>query len=179
MGLPIFFRGKYYNLYYNNTEADTMNEEIINKIELLLSNKIEKDIPCCEDSTNDYDAYNNLDNMYAKNTIKYSDITIFDEYINREELAIKLDVDYNLLNSLYLKRACPSKGLACAILLSINMDYNESIKLLTKLGYTFNCSDYDRIIEYFMKNNINDINLLNEVLIHFGQMYLFSRKKLR
>ena len=44
--------------------------EIIKNINNMLSKKIEKDIPCCEDSTNDYLAYNNLDNMYDVNKNK-------------------------------------------------------------------------------------------------------------
>jgi len=155
-------------------------EEIIKKIELMLSDKIEKNIPCCEDSTRDYDAYNNLDKMYLNDKKKYADITIFNEYIESiDDLALKLDVDNILLASLFRSRHIPSKGLSCAIAMALNIEYEKFLSLFKELGYSFNHSDYDRIIEYFFINKIYDIKLLNDVLIHFGQMYLYSRKKLR
>ncbi|MBR6071470.1 MAG: hypothetical protein IKP77_01390 [Acholeplasmatales bacterium] len=155
-------------------------DEIINNIEIMLSKKIEKDIPCCEDSTHNYDAYNNLDNMYNKNNVKYNDITIFNRYgVDISILATSLDVDYNLLEGLFDHKQIPSKGLTCAIAMVLKLDYNSTLEVLKELGYCFNSSDYDRIIEYFIYNNIYDINMLNEVLLHFGQMYLYSKRKLK
>lgn len=155
-------------------------DDIINDIEEMLSRKLEKNIPCCEDSTHDYDAYNNIDNMYSKDTNKYKDITIFYNYgAEIETLAKALDVNYELLESLFDHHHIPSKGLACAIALALKLDYNNTLDILKSFGYNFNSTDYDVIIKYFIENNIYDINLLNEVLLHFGQMYLYSKRKLK
>ena len=154
--------------------------EIIKNINIMLSNKIEKDIPCCEDSTNDYLAYNNLDNMYARSKEKYQDITVFNEFnIDISNLALKLDVDYNLLEGLFRNRHIPSKGLASAIGMVLELDVDTMNIVFNKLGYSFNNSDYDKIIKYFFDNKIYDVSLLNEVLLEFGQMYLYSKRKLR
>ena len=158
-----------------------MTDDLINRIEILLSDKLEKNIPCCEDSTHDYDAYNNVCNMYQTSNVKYDDITVFNNYINIsfEALALKLDVDLNTLKGLFTSHHVPSKGLACAIAMVLNLSYTDTIEVLAKLGYSFNNSDYDRIIKYFIENNNYDVSLLNEVLLHFGQMYLYSKRKLR
>ena len=158
-----------------------MNDELVRKIEILLSDKLEKNIPCCEDSTHDYDAYNNIANMYQTSSEKYGDITVFNEYINMsfEALALKLDVDPTSFKGLFSSHHVPSKGLACAIGMALGLSYDDIIDILAKLGYSFNNSDYDRIIRYFIQNKIYDVNELNEVLLHFGQMYLYSKRKLR
>ena len=158
-----------------------MNEKIINDINIILSKKIEKDIPCCEDSTNDYDAYNNLDNMYKRDTKHYDDITIFKDYLNIsiKELAEKLEVDPVALNNLFSMRHIPSKGLAIAIGMSLNIEKDKLREILSGMGYTLCSSDSDRIMNYFIDNEIYDIKELNEVLLHYGQMYLYSKRKLR
>jgi len=158
-----------------------MNDEIIRKIELLLNDKIEKDIPCCEDSIKDYNAYNNIDNMYLSSNNKYKDISIFNDYLNISimELSSKLNVDYNMLNNLFNIRHIPSKGLSIAIAMVLNLNKDDIYKIFDELGYSFNNSDYDKIIKYFVDNNIYDVELLNETLLHFGQMYLYSKRKLR
>ena len=158
-----------------------MNEKIINDINIILSKKIEKDIPCCEDSTNDYDAYNNLDKMYSKDSNQYSDISIFKDYLNIsiEELALKLDVDSNILNNLFNINHIPSKGLSIAIGMALNINNDKLHEILNKLGYSSCNNDYDKIVNYFIDNNIYDISLLNETLLYYGQMYLYSKRKLR
>lgn len=158
-----------------------MDEKIINDINIILSKKIEKDIPCCEDSTNDYDAYNNLDKMYQSNNNHYSDISIFNEYLNIsiDELSKMLDVDGNMLNNLFNINHIPSKGLSIAIGMALNINNDKLYEILNKLGYSLCNNDYDKIVNYFIDNNIYDISLLNETLLYYGQMYLYSKRKLR
>ena len=155
-------------------------EEIKRNIEIMLSQKYEKNIPCCEDSTHDYDAYNNIDNMYAHDKNKYKDITLFNDYNpNINYLSQLLGVDEAMLNSLFHNRHIPSKGLASAIGIALKLDLETMNNIFKDLGYSFNSSDYDRIIEYFFLNEIYDVNMLNEILLEFGQMYLYSKRKLR
>ena len=155
-------------------------EEIKRNIELMLSQKLDKNIPCCEDSTHDYDAYNNIENMYSHDKNKYKDITVFNEFNpDMKELAMSLGVDEIALNNLFHNRHIPSKGLASAIGMALGLDIDKMNSVLNDLGYSFNKTDYDRIIEYFFINKIYDINMLNEILLEFGQMYLYSKRKLR
>ncbi len=138
------------------------------------------DIPCCEDSIVNYDAYNNIDTMYKHDNLDSANIRLFLDYnVNIDDLANKLGVDYDKLNDMFRFSQIPSKGLASAICIYLNLSLNETISVLNKMSYKLGNDDYDKIIRYFLINDIRDIELLNEVLVSFGCMYLYSKKKLR
>lgn len=158
-----------------------MDERIINDINNILNKKIEKDIPCCEDSTNDYDAYNNLDKMYLKDNKHYDNINVFREYLNItvDELARRLEVDPTSLNHLFNINHIPSKGLAVAIGMALGVNKDRLIEILNNMGYPLCNNNSDKIIMYFIDNEIYDIAMLNEALLYYGEMYLYSKRKLR
>ena len=138
------------------------------------------DIPCCEDSVTNYDAYNNIDSMYRHNNVDALNIRLFLDYnIDINDLANKLGVEFEKLNDLFRFSAIPSKGLAVAICIYLNLSLNDTINVLSKLSYKLGNNDFDKIIRYFLINEIRDIELLNEILVSFGCMYLYSKKKLR
>ena len=135
------------------------------------------DISCCEDDTRCYHAYNDVNNMYDKEDEEEININIFNYDLN--DLSLKLNVNYNDLSNLYYNNHFPSKGLSIAIMLVMGLDINTIIEKLSKLKYNLGNGVSDKIIRYFIINDIRDIDLLNNILISYGQMYLFSRKKLR
>ena len=60
------------------------------------------DIPCCEDSITNYDAYNNIDSMYRHNNVDALNIRLFLDYnIDINDLANKLGVEFDKLNDLF------------------------------------------------------------------------------
>ena len=135
------------------------------------------DISCCEDDTKSYHAYNELDKLYDDNKKEEYNINLFNYDLN--ELSNKLNVDYDNLLNLYINNQIPSKGLSIAIMMVMGLDINRINDRLHLLKYNLGNSISDKIIRYFIINDIRDIDLLNEILISYGQMYLFSRKKLR
>ncbi|MCR5349417.1 MAG: hypothetical protein K6E20_00340 [Acholeplasmatales bacterium] len=135
------------------------------------------DISCCEDDTRCYCAYNNVNNMYDVNELEEFNINIFK--CDLRSLAQKLNVNYDDLDYLFTNNHIPSKGLSIAIMIAEGYDINRIIENLSKLKYNLGSSVSDKIIRYFITNDIRDIDLLNDMLISYGQMYLFSRKKLR
>lgn len=135
------------------------------------------DIPCCEDDTKSYKAYNDVDKMYGIDNDIELGINYFETDINM--LATKLNVDYNLLNNLYINNHFPSKGLTIAIMIALNYDLDRIIDTLNKFSYKLTNSVSDKIIRYFINNDIRDINLLNDILVSYGEMYLYSKKKLK
>ena len=154
-------------------------EELKKNIKSFLGTYI-PDIPCCEDSIVNYDAYNHLDSMYEHNNVNSSNIRLFLDYnVDINDLALKLDVDFDKLNDMFRFSQIPSKGLACAICLILNLSLDDTLDILKRLAYNLGNNDFDKIVRYFFVNDIRDISLLNEILISFGCMYLYSKKKLR
>jgi len=155
-------------------------EELKKDIREYLGSVIIPDIPCCEDSITNYDAYNNLDSMYNHNNVESANIRIFLDYdIDIDDLANKLGVDSNKLNDMFRFSMIPSKGLTSAICLILNLSLDDTILILNKMSYKLGNDDFDKIIRYFFIKDIRDIELLNEILVSFGCMYLYSKKKLR
>lgn len=155
-------------------------EELKRSLKSFTTTHLIPDIPCCEDSTYSYDAYNNIGNMYNHDSVESVGIRYFNNYgIDINDLALKLEVEYEKLNDLFRFNQIPSKGLVIAICLILNLSLKETMDVLNKFSYKLLNNDSDKIISYFFINNIRDIALLNEMLVSFGQMYLYSKKKLR
>ena len=69
----------------------------------------------------------------------------------------------------------PSKNTAIAFAIALELNLNETNKLLEKAGFVLShSSKSDVIIEYFIVNNIFDILRINEALYHFDQPILGS-----
>ena len=118
--------------------------------------------------------------MYRRNNVDTLNIRLFLDYnIDINDLANKLGVEFEKINDLFRFSAIPSKGLAVAICIYLNLSLNDTINVLSKLSYKLGNDDFDKIIRYFLINEIRDIGLLNEILVSFGCMYLYSKKKLR
>ena len=66
-----------------------------------------------------------------------------------------------------------SRNTAIAITLALKLDFDDAISLLSCAGYAISHSDKrDLIIEYFLRNKINNILLLNSVLHNMNEKIL-------
>lgn len=67
----------------------------------------------------------------------------------------------------------PRKETAISLALALELDLIETNELLNKAGYILtNSFMFDVIIQYFIKNKIYDIMLINETLYSFDQKLL-------
>jgi len=64
----------------------------------------------------------------------------------------------------------PSRHTACAFALALHLDMEQTGKLLASVGYCLlsNCK-YDVIIAYFIRNEIYDMDTINEVLAEYEE----------
>ena len=70
----------------------------------------------------------------------------------------------------------PNKNTALSLAIALKLSVDESYELLKKAGYTFSKSNKtDIIVEYCLKNNIKDINKVNEILYFYNQPILGSK----
>jgi hypothetical protein len=70
----------------------------------------------------------------------------------------------------------PNKNTALSLAIALKLSLDESYELLKKAGFTFSKSNKtDIIVEFCIKNKINDITKVNEILFHFGQPILGSK----
>ena len=155
-------------------------EEILENVKKLIKNPYNEFIPCCEDDTRVYHAYNNIESIYDEDSNEYENINIFKKYINMsfDEMAEKLDVDKYQLEKIFNSFQTPSLGLSIALGFIFNIEPNELLDIIKRLGYKFNDGSFI-IMKYFIENHIYDIELLNEALVSNGFMYLYSKKRLR
>lgn len=67
----------------------------------------------------------------------------------------------------------PTKKTACALAFALGLNYEDSLALLSRAGFTLShSSKFDVIIEYFLVNNIHDIFQVNEALFAYDQPIL-------
>ncbi|MBQ9972911.1 MAG: hypothetical protein IJP24_05235 [Firmicutes bacterium] len=63
----------------------------------------------------------------------------------------------------------PSKETAIAFCFGLQISYKEALVLLDRAGYSLsNTIPYDDVIRYLLMNRIYDIDMINEVLDHYG-----------
>ena len=63
----------------------------------------------------------------------------------------------------------PKKKTALALAIALELDMEETIKFISKAGYTLtHSSKADIIVEYYIKNKNYDIFEINEVLFAHG-----------
>ena len=62
----------------------------------------------------------------------------------------------------------PSKETAIMYCFALNLNYNESLELLSSAGYTlYKYSNFDIIIKYFLEHRIYNIDKLNDTLYSY------------
>lgn len=71
----------------------------------------------------------------------------------------------------------PSRNTALALIIALELDEYEANDLLGRAGFALsNGNKEDVIINFFIRYEIYDINLVNEALVHYGLLILGERK---
>lgn len=113
------------------------------------------------------DMLENLDSSFSETLLELIDKSGKSE----PEIYKKAMVDRRLFskikNNKYYR---PSKKTIIAFALALELDLENTNKLLERSGFTLSHSEkFDVIIEYFIINKEYDIFEINEVLLHFDQ----------
>ena len=67
----------------------------------------------------------------------------------------------------------PSKPTILAFAVALQLSYNQTADLLGRAGFALSHSKkFDVIVEYFIKSQLYDVFLINEVLFHYDQPLL-------
>lgn len=101
------------------------------------------------------------------------------EHINRKQLRDSTvyksaQVDRRLFSKIVSDRTYkPSKDTCIALILALQLPLDDATDMLSRAGYTLShSSKRDVIIEYFIRENIYNINDINEILYRLGQKIL-------
>ena len=70
----------------------------------------------------------------------------------------------------------PNKDTAIAFALALKLDLNAAKNFLSSAGFTLSKSRRDLIITFFIKDEIFDVDELNDCLYEFGEAVLFKNK---
>ncbi len=92
------------------------------------------------------------------------------KHLTTKELYDRAFIDRRLFHKIVRRpHYHPSKNTVFALCVALELNYIESLDLLGLAGYAFaSNSRSDTVFRYFLMNRIYDIDLINDVLYHFG-----------
>lgn len=98
----------------------------------------------------------------------FSDVAIYKKANLNRKIFSKLRKD---------RKYQPSRNTALALVIALELDEYEANDLLGRAGFALsNGNKEDVIINFFIRYEIYDINLVNEALVHYGLPILGERK---
>lgn len=116
-------------------------------------------------------ALEQLDNTFQEQMFYLIDKKKLDEV----EVYNKAHIDRRLFSKIRSNSQFkPSKKTAICICLGMQLNLDETKDLLSKAGYTLShSSKADLIIEYFIRNEDYDLDILNQVLYEYNEPLLY------
>lgn len=127
-------------------------------------------VPSFASSASDVEKY--LDDSLEETTFAKK----LNQYIYEKDLTTALIygrclVDRKLISKITSREDYhPSKSTVFALCIGLRLNLQEGEEFLSLAGYSFNRSDkYDLIIKFMLENEIYDLDIINEMLLHFGQ----------
>ena len=117
------------------------------------------------------DVLNHLDDKFQKALFYFIDTKGLDEI----EVYNKAHIDRRLFSKIRSNENFkPSKKTAICLCFGLELNLDEALGLLAKAGYTLSHSSrFDLIIEYFLKEEEYDLDMLNQVLYDYGEDILY------
>lgn len=111
-----------------------------------------------------------LDESFAQTVLKLidernlSDVEVYKRANMSRQLFAKIRKDDNYR---------PTKRTACALAIALELDHDDALALLDRAGFTLShSSKFDVIVEYFLVNQMYNIQEINSVLYSFDQQLL-------
>ena len=159
----------YIDIYYEKPE-ETYSAHSDNLYELPECNKCECKIAFKPGILALDDQLNNLDESFVEMLLRKID----ERELSDPEVYKGANIDRRLFSKIRSNlHYHPSKSTALALAISLKLSYDETEKLLKCAGYAFSKSErFDVIVEYFIKNEIYDIYLINEALFEYDERLL-------
>lgn len=115
-----------------------------------------------------------LEDTFSQRVLKiikkkgFSDVEIYKKANLSRKIFSKLRKD---------RKYQPSRNTALALIIALELDEYEANDLLGRAGFALsNGNKEDVIINFFIRYEIYDINLVNEALVHYGLPILGERK---
>lgn len=125
----------------------------------------------CANSRKLDDVLGHIDDTFQKALFYFIDSKNLDEV----EVYKKAHIDRRLFSKIRSDEDFkPSKKTAISLCFGLKLNLDESLDLLAKAGFTLShASRFDLIIEYFLKEEEYDLDILNQVLYDYGEDTLY------
>jgi hypothetical protein len=106
---------------------------------------------------------------FSKMVTKY----IAEQKLTTKEIYHRCLIDRKLISKITVSdQYHPTKETVLKLCIAFRLNLEKSEELLSLAGYSLNHTVYDLLYKYMFINHIYDLDLVNEILIHFEQPYI-------